>query len=418
MALHIPMTPEVETTLKRKRLRSKLSAIAACLGFILAGGAALYLVTIVITGNELPSFRSYEPPASNKPPTPKPRTPDLSSRSASPSDSVAPPVIVSTTFTRVGMPTSDIPTPDFGIGMGNDIGAGLGGDGIGSGLGEGSGGLGSGDSDGSTLVGSFYDFKLTKSGASTGITPASTGRILSLYKSFFAGGWNEAKTFRNYYKSPTQLYAGSFILPACKPEYAPIAFKCDPKVKASAWAVIYRGTVVAPTTGKFRFAGIGDDIIAVRFNRKMVLEAGWAIPTENQSDGALGASPHYRQDVLADKYASKRDYQFLNVPGISHWNATVGGLTAGDTFSVREGQEYPIEIFISEIPGGQFGFALLIEDVTNGAKGAKNLEIFRTDMSTPSAAATQKLLNDAGCSIGALQWPQYSNDSYIWVSRP
>ncbi len=417
MALHIQMTPEAEATLKRKLLRSKLSAIAACLGFVLAGGAALYLVTIVIAGNELPAFSSYEPPPSNKPPTKKPRVQELSSKSSPPSSSVAPPVIVSTASSNVVMAISDIPTTEFGIGMSNDIGSGLGGDGIGDGLGDGPGGMGSGDSGGSTLEGTFYDFKQTKSGASTGITPNSTNQILSLYNEFFTGGWNE-RTFSKYYKSPTKLYSGVFMLPTCKAEYAPHAFKCSDKVQPSAWGVIYRGKIVAPATGKFRFVGIADDVMAVRFNRKMVLEAGWSVPTINQNNRGLGSEAGYRNDVVAGKHPSKAGYKFLNVPGIPKWNNELGGLTAGDTFSVREGQTYPIEIFISEIPGGAFGFALLIEDVTDGEKGAGNLQLFRTDMSTPTAGEVQKLLSEAGFGGGGLEWPQYSSDSLIWVAKP
>ncbi len=412
------MSEEAEQALRRKMLRNKLSAIAACLGFIVAGGASLFFTYTLIAGNELPALLSYEPPASNKPPTRKPNVQELSSKSSPPSSSVAPPVIVSTASSNIQMAISDVPTTDFGIGMEMDIGAGLGGDGIGTGIGEGEGGMGSGDAGGSTLEGTFYDFKLTKSGASTGITPESTQKLLGLYKEFFDGGWNERKTFKSFFQSDTKLYSGSFMLPTCKAEYAPHAFNCADKVKPSAWAVIYRGKIVAPKTGKFRFVGIADDVIAVRFNRKMVLEAGWSIPTVNQSNRGLGTEKGYYADVAAGKYADKKDYQFLQVPGVGNWNSQVGGLTAGNVFSVREGQTYPIEIFISEIPGGAFGFALLIEDVTDGVKGVGNLQLFRTDMSTPTAAEVSQLLQKAGFGGGALQWPQYDSDSLIWVAKP
>ncbi len=416
MALHIQMSEEAELTLKRRLMRNKISAIAACLGFISVGGAALYFTYTLIKGNEPPTFTPYEPPPTNKPPTNKPKVQELSSKSSPPSAAMAPPVIVSTASSTIQMAHTDFPSPDFGIGNQMGIGDGLGGSGIGDGVGEGDGGLGSGDAGGSTLTGTFYDLKLTKSGAKSGITPNSTNQILTVFSDFL-GKWDD-KTFNSYYKSPTKLYAGSFILPACNPAYAPHAFQCADKVEPSAWAVVYRGKVVAPKTGKFRFAGIGDDIIAVRFNRKTVLEAGWAIPTVDKHKGAIGTEQQYKADVLAGKYPDKKGYEFLNVPGIPHWNASVGGLTAGNTFSVREGQTYPIEIFISEVPGGQFGFALLIEDVTDGAKGAGNLQIFRTDLSNPTAADTSKLLNEAGFPSSGLQWPQYDSDAHIWVAKP
>ncbi len=417
MALHIQMSEEAELTLKRRLMRNKISAIAACLGFITVGGAALYFTYTLIKGNEPPTFTPYEPPPTNKPPTNKPKVQELSSKSSPPSAAMAPPVIVSTASATIQMAHTDFPSPDFGIGNQMGIGDGLGGSGIGDGVGSGEGGLGSGDAGGSTLEGTFYDFKQTASGASTGITPESTQQILGLYNEFFQGGWNE-KTFRKYYKSPTKLYSGVFMLPTCKAEYAPHAFECSDKVKPSAWGVIYKGKIVAPKTGKFRFVGIADDVMAIRFNRKMVLEAGWSIPTINQSNRGLGSQADYRAAVEAGNHPTKRGYKFLQVPGIPKWNSELGGLTAGETFSVREGQTYPIEIFISEIPGGAFGFVILIEDVTDGEKGASNLQLFRTDLSSPTAADVKKLLSDAGFAQGHLEWPQYDGDAHIWVAKP
>ncbi len=416
MALHIQMSEEAELTLKRKLMRSKISAIAACLGFISVGGAALYFTYTLIQGNEPPAIRGYEPPPSNKPPTNRPKVQELSSKSSPPSASLAPPVIVSTASSNVQMAPSEFPTPDFGIGNQIGIGDGLGGNGIGDGLGDGGGGLGSGDAGGSTLAGTFYDLKLTKSGANSGIEPRSFGKIIGLYSQFL-NKWDE-KLFSSYYKSPTTLYSSTFILPACDPRYAPYAYQCADKVKPSAWAVVYRGKITAPKSGKFRFVGIGDDIIAVRFNKKLVLEAGWAVPTVHSSKPEVGTDKQYRADVLAGKYPDKKDYQFIQVPGINNWNNQVGGLTAGNIFTVREGRDYPIEIFISEIPGGSFGFVLLIEDVTDGAKGAGNLQLFRTDLSVPTSQELMKMLNEAGCGKGSLQWPQYDNDSLIWVAKP
>ncbi len=416
MALHIQMTPEAEATLKRKLLRSKLSAIAACLGFVLAGGAALYLVTIVIAGNELPSFSSYEPPPSNKPPTKKPRVQELSSKSSPPSSSVAPPVIVSTAASTVTMAISDIPTTDFGIGMENDIGAGLGGDGIGDGLGDGGGGLGSGDSGGSTLEGTLYDLKQTRSGASTGINPgAQRAKVAGIFKEFFEGGWNE-RTLAKYYKSPTKLYAGNFFLPVCDPKYAPIAFKCEDKVQPSGWAVVYRGRVRAPQSGTFRFVGTGDDVLAVRFDRKMVLETGYNVPTDGVGPGNR---PQWRKDVVAGKYPDKKGYQFYKVDGANTWNndGEVGGLTAGTPFKVKEGQVYDIEIFISEIPGGLFGFVLLLDDMSTDAASTRTFDLFRTNFSVPNKGELTAELQKHG-SLKGMDWPKFNADSPIWTAVP
>ena len=41
----------------------------------------------------------------------------------------------------------------------------------------------------------------------------------------------------------------------------------------------------------------------------------------------------------------------------------MGGVVAGKSFKVKQGNVYPIEILISEIPGGEFGMTLLLEEV-------------------------------------------------------
>ncbi len=422
MALHIQMSEEAEDNLRRAKLRNKISSIAISLGFVIAGGTALYLVHDYIKGMEEPAFQAYEPPPVNKPPVKKPKVEELSSKSSPPSANIAPPSIVSTSTSNVQMAPNDLPTPDFGMGMSVGIGDGLGGDGIGNGLGEGNGGMGSGNAGGSTLEGTFYDLKQTQNGAATGITPQNSRMIVQVLHDFM-NGWNQ-RTLSKYYKSPTKLYSGSFMLPSCKAEYAPYAYECKDKVQPSAWVAVYRGTVRAPKSGKFRFVGTGDDTFAVRFNRKTVLEAGWAIPslinhpTHGSKVNHLGNVGEYRSDVQNDKIADKKEYEFLQVPGVGKWNNELGGLVAGDVFTVEAGKDYPIEILISEVPGGAFGFALLIEDVTDGAKGVGNLQLFRTDLSTPTPEETRKLLEEANCVLGGIEWPQYDADSLVWVATP
>lgn len=45
------------------------------------------------------------------------------------------------------------------------------------------------------------------------------------------------------------------------------------------FVLIYQGKVKAPFSGKFRFVGTGDDVLLVRWNRKLVLEGGYMLPT-------------------------------------------------------------------------------------------------------------------------------------------
>ena len=82
-------------------------------------------------------------------------------------------------------------------------------------------------------------------------------------------GWNESELNR-FYKAPQQLYAAQFYIPRTPAKDAPKAYGGDDKVKPSQWLAIYRGKVRAPKSGTFRFVGLGDDYLVVRFNKQNV----------------------------------------------------------------------------------------------------------------------------------------------------
>lgn len=437
MSLHIQMTEEAERELRRTALRNKLSSLAACLAFILLGGGILYFTVILIAGDVPAAFISYTPPAEDGPPTNTPVQKELTHKSSSPSADVSPTVIVAQGATAVNMAPVNISTTeglDFSANM--DIGMGLDG-GLGEGLGDGGSGLGSGTAGGSALEGTFYDLKLTRAGASTGIqydanSNALVGdgqnRVLEILNGFLKD-WRPA-TLNKYYSSPTKLYASNFFLPVALAAYAPIAYKCADRCKPSGWVAIYRGRVRAPKTGKFRFVGTGDDFLAVRFNRKTVLEAGYRIPSRwtKENPGlamvsrAFGENHKAYQKGIADGTdKAHKGYEFIKLRGLNIWNDEVGGLTAGAEFEVKEGQAYPIEICISEIPGGKFGFVLLIEDVTNGkAKSSQSnkYDLFRTNFSMPNVKEIDEMLKKEKCNVGNAQAPAYNEDSPIWTAVP
>lgn len=437
MALHIQMTPEAEVRLKRIALRNKLSSLLACIMFFLVGGSILYFTAIYISKAMPAAFDVYTPAAEDKPPSNKPKVKELTSKSTPSSSSVAPSVIVSTSTSPIAMAEVDIPTTDVPIGTGMDIDLGLGA-GIGTGLGEGGGGMGSGDAGGSALEGTFYDFKLTARGAQTSIrydevnkqlVAEDFGKVAEIFGEFFDKSWNPA-VLRNYYQAPTKLYASNFYLPDCMASYAPIAFEVQEKVKPSGWCVIYRGKVRAPKSGSFRFVGAGDDLLAVRFDKKMVLESGWVIPSFYDSKdrtpaahwsrfGSIGIGMEYKQKIAS--YKGHKDYKLFPQHGLAHWNAALGGLVGGNIFKVEEGKVYPIEILVSEVPGGSFGFILMIQDLANSpiVDGMTQLDIFRTNFSLPDIKdIEQKLISAESKKQGAISNIKYNEDSPIWTAVP
>ena len=431
MALHIQMTEEAEAELKKAAARNKISSAAAGTLFLVLGGLILFFTVILIAGPSDPEFMTYTPPAEDLPPTPQPTTQDLSSKPSSPSHDVAPSVIVAVGAAPVQMAQVDVPVDDAADGSGLELGVGMGTGGLGNGLGSGGNGLGDGKGGGSALEGTFYDLKQTRQGSPTSIQLSgdhveAPGRIETMrILNEFSKGWN-AGVLSKYYQSPTKLYASNFMLPGTvSAGYAPICYQCQDKVKPSAWVAVYRGKVKAPSSGTFRFVGTGDDVLMVRFNNQTVLEAGWSIPsafdgsdkaTTLGSISAGGGGKEYHQAVKDGKDATHRGYEFITMNGINKWNNELEGLTAGSEFTVQEGKTYPIEILISEVPGGFFGFALLIQKKEGKQYDNNKFDLFRTNFSCPTAGDLQQLLQ--GNLRGSLEMPPFNTDSPIWVATP
>lgn len=427
MALHIQMSEEAEEKLRKDAFRSKFTSLAAMLGLIIFGGAMLYFTVVLIAIEQEAEFIGYTPPAEDLPARAVPTTQQLSSKAATPSNTVSPSVIVATGAAPVAMAQVDVPMDDAtDEGMSIDIGMGLDA-GLGDSLGEEGSGLG-GQAGGSALEGTFYDLKMTKNGAPTGVANANgqvdRNKVLEILSSFMTT-WS-ASSLAKYYQSPTKLYASNFYLPQCKASYAPKAFQCQDKVKPAGWCAVYRGKVKAPKSGKFRFVGTGDDLLAVRFNGKTVLEAGYLIPSRLKEK----LNPHvanvdlaeWTEGIKSGKDRAHKGYAFIPTDKTASWNKELGGLMGGTEFTVKEGQTCPIEILVSEIPGGAFGFVLFIEDLTKGTpktakESAKNLLLFRTNFSEPDAAELKTLIK--GFEQGKdFEAPDYVKDSPIWVAVP
>ena len=431
MAIHIQMSEEAEREMRRAALRNKLSSLLACLLFV-GGGGLILTLTVVFIASEAPAeFLAYVAPAENLPPTNEPTTQQLSSKASSPSTDVSLSVIVSTSAAPVAMAEVDIPMDDsMDVGVSMDLGMGLG-DGLGDGLGEGGEGLGSGSAGGSALVGTFYDLKQTKSGAPSGIVGGGGGthKVMEVLNNFLKN-WSES-ALNKFYKSPNKLYASSFYVPVCLAKYGPIAYGVGDKVKEGSWVAVYRGKVRAPKSGKFRFVGTGDECIAVRFNRKLVLEAGYQIPSRWSKENANRThvagerdAAVYWKDIKEGKDKVHKGYERIKLKGMDTWNndkTELGGMTIGQVFEVEEGNVYPIEVLLTEI-GGKFGVMLLLEDMSEGLKSnnPNNIyHLFRTNFSTPNDKSILELLKKDKCNAGdKLQVPQYNQDSLIWVAVP
>jgi hypothetical protein len=285
-------------------------------------------------------------------------------------------------------------------GLGGSGSGGGRGDGMGTGFGSGTGpgaGMGTGtanpfgvlDANANALEGTFYDFKQNRRKRPTDMNP---DKLRALVPEFVNRGWRES-FMHEYFAAPRKLYQTKIYMPNMSADSAPAAFEVEKEVQPTMWMVVYRGTVVAPKTGKFRFVGAGDDLLIVRFNGKNVFDHGYTLGTIGRhvyKDFACMSGSGLDKD-LERKF--KRDFpvklpvKFHQYPTTVAYNDEIGGLAEGAEFEVVGGKPYPIEILISEIPGGRFCAALLIEEIgatyNKASNGSPIYHLFRTDSSLP-----------------------------------
>ncbi|MDR2863624.1 MAG: hypothetical protein LBV54_07115 [Puniceicoccales bacterium] len=273
------------------------------------------------------------------------------------------------------MPTMNMSALDNSSSLAGSGSKGLGGGaggGVGTGIGPGFGGKGMVSLFGAKgfnvpgLTGTFYDFKQTSGGQKQ---DPGVGGYKQLVNHFINTGWSEAGMGK-FYKSPTKLSLQQVLIPYRQGNAgeAPAAFEAA-GVEASRWMVHYKGTVSAPFTGKFRFAGTADDWITVRWQNQLVLDSGYDImgtPTASKSKGK-SAPP---------KVARSGD-TFVMFPGrppmqTSQW------------LDVRQGSSYQIEIAMGETPGGEFYAVLAYEKASEKGK----LYLFRMSPDPLPEAAT------------------------------
>ena len=115
-------------------------------------------------------------------------------------------------------------------------------------------------------------------------------------------------------------------------------------MEPSGWIAHYRGTIVAPKDGTFRFVGLGDDYLSVMLDDEFKLIASWA---------------NFLQDDVEVKGANADEE---HAPEASRSPIGRHPLYYGSWFTVRKGQELNIGLTAGERPGGKAGFILMIQE--------------------------------------------------------
>lgn len=253
---------------------------------------------------------------------------------------------------RASMP--DIQLPEMS-GIGDGFAGGIGGFEIMPDLGEVTL-FGGGQTIGNDFVGTFYDFKRTRSGRATPMDPDNFRIELGR----FVRERMRTSRIAKYYRSPKKLYATTFTVPAIRSSVAPAAFG-EADTLGYCWMAHYKGQLVNKEDIRFRFRGMGDDVMVVQINGKIVLNACW---------------PNDSEIVIAGQWqsnsADNRKYQLGN-------NQSV----VGDWIDLKAGEPADMQVIIGEVPGGVFASMLTVEidgvDYPNNSEGGPLLPIFKTD---------------------------------------
>jgi len=336
----------------RKRLTSGKFLFVSILAHILFALVAVVLVVQVISPKRKVVFTST-PPSENK----KPQEHNVKMQKEKAMSAPAPiKRIMTTGLSKVALP--DIPAlptsqPTEMTSMPGMAGPGLG-MGIGGGTGGGTGDGGSGIPffgvrTGIGLEGHFNDLKIDgQNNKPTGLDLPKYGVLL---KQFANGGWHIPSRY-HYKASPTALYAKFFFYPAIKDTEAGKAFLA-PDAGPGMWLAQYKGAMRAPETGTYRFVGFGDNVLFVKYDSALVLDA---------SDH--GYTGRHRDQAGEVKFPEK--------PGTTP-------VFFGNWFTVAAGDEKPLEIAVGD-EGGIFCAGLFIQkqgtDYKAGANGIPLLPLF------------------------------------------
>ncbi len=208
---------------------------------------------------------------------------------------------------------------------------------------------------GNDFEGTFYSLRYDRRGQETSMDDAG---YKSTIRRFVDLDWNPF-VFAPYYRAPQKLYTTQIFIPTISSEFGPSKFgiPAGPEFDPYFWCVHYKGKIMRNEGGRYRFWGFGDDVLLVRVNGKVVLNASWG-------DFRTELCPWERHE---------EDYKYF----MGHAEAAVG-----DWFDLEPGVPVEMEVLFGEIPGGQVCAYLVVEDASEdyarNRQGMPILPVFKT----------------------------------------
>lgn len=190
---------------------------------------------------------------------------------------------------------------------------------------------------------------------------------------------------------------------------------------------VYRGWVVPPKSGNYRFIGAATDFIIVRLGGKVVLEAGEWLPrlmkkNDPRTASATVGSKHYSSVMKEPKKGPYAGYAYNATFGeIPTWNKRQGGLTLGTPFESAEDKPLEMEVIVASVKEEpSFGYVLYVEDMAAPVKHGKPYSLFCTDKQqiSPQEFANGLKMSLPGSDAKNLELPPYDTTVAPWKVTP
>jgi hypothetical protein len=227
----------------------------------------------------------------------------------------------------------------------------------------------------SALMGMFYDLKQNQQHVAVPITYEQT------IDQFLNQDWDES-VLNHYYRATKLIYTTQIFIPSIDASKGTEAFGVEKLVQPNWYLIHYKGQVVVPQDGTYRFVGYGDNVMIVGVDAKTVLvgdRADIILPTFKWTSTGEG-SQAYPDANLVD----------------------------GTWLDLTAGQVIDLDVLIGESSGGESAFFLMIEKkgehYADDGKGHPILPIFQV---APYDTPAPKYLQNA---------PLFSKKFVIWKS--
>jgi hypothetical protein len=192
------------------------------------------------------------------------------------------------------------------------------------------------------LMGIFYDLKQTSQHVPTDVM--DRGLYGEIIDNFFVHGMDDlelccaARPSSDFYRSSKPILTSYVYIPQIEATQAPAMFGLDRTVKPAQWMMHYKGQVVPPTDGVYRFVGYGDDILIVAINGKLVL------------NGSRGETTGDMKHIMTWRPSDPSGPIADGIP-----------MTMGDWIPLKHSVPVDIDILFGDRPGGIYAAYVMFQ---------------------------------------------------------